>query len=732
MAEQRQPFRFRLPWLSTPAAPAPRPAAESQPPRPPVQTQTSTQPTTTTVPYQRPPFRPAGIAPAPQVTSQAQAPQRTEPQQPSQSRATTQPQVTSQPTSTPSRSTTQTQAAVPPPSRATTQPQVTSQPASAPSRSTTQSQAAVPPPSRATTQPQATSQPASTPSRSTTQAQAAVPPPPGATTQPQVTSQPASSPSRSTTQPQAAVPPPSRATNGSRVTSQPASPSRTTNQTRNVASLPSSPSRAAPQSRAYSVPPSPSRTSQTQPASRTDPQPEAPPRLSSQPAGRTTSQPSSPALTTTQVQPTGTTNSQPKIQESSQPTPTSTQSPSSVSELEPKPVVVSQPPSQEPQPKAQVPSETTSKPQNNTPVETSSQPDGVATQPTKVSPASIEATETLAPTKKLDSKPLPEKESEESQVGKKVVQEKIEEKKSGPAYEEPAKRTIAELVSSATAGLETQAKDLQSFVFQAKHKQHEKREETFERKETVVTTSSNAEQIKTSSSVHPKGRHTSIRSTTQRPSAISSGGQVPPFHEEVTKDISRFVQKLAGGHQMDENPVSIITLTGENRGATMHLSSELAKKEEAVHIHRGYKLNPDESINDTTVIEGSSKDKVSKENFPSCLHVNSNVQSINNSIVSDTSFTARNPGVHCALSLDQGDSIKSKGKPALLETHKAEFSVTPAEKHTYEPTVKRRCLRGLFMESSDSDPDNPEKPRRHGCRYSCGDQKNKDKDIGVQ
>ena len=673
MAEQRQPFRFRLPWLSTPAAPAPRPATQSQPPRPPVQTQTSTQPTTTNVPYQRPPFRPAGIAPAPQVTSQAQAPQRTEPQQPSQSRATTQPQVTSQP---------------------------------------------------------------------------------------------ASKPSRSTTQTQAAVPPPSRATNGSRVTSQPASPSRTTNQTRNVASLPSSPSRAAPQSRAYSVPPSPSRTSQTQPASRTDPQPEAPPRLSSQPAGRTTSQPSSPSLTTTQVQPTGTTDSQPKIQESSQPTPTSTQSPSlmttqvqptgptnsqptiqkasqptptstqspsSVSEQEPKPVVVSQPPSQEPQPKAQVPSETISKPQNHTPIETSSQPDGVATQPTKVSPASIEATETLAPTKKLDSKPLPEKESEEGQVGKKVVQEKIEEeKKSGPAYEEPAKRTIAELVSSATAGLETQAKDLQSFVFHAKHKQHEEREETFERKETVVTTSSNAKQIKTSSSVHPKGRHTSIRSTTQKPSAISSGGQVPPFHEEVTKDISRFVQKLASGHQMDENPVSIINLTGENRGATMHLSSELAEKEEAVHIHRGYKLNPDESINDTTDIEGSSKDKVSKENFPSCLHVNSNVQSINNSIVSDTSFTARNPGVHCALSLDQADSIKSNGKPELLETRKAEFNVTPAEKHTYEPTVKRRCLRGLFMESSDSDPDNPEKPRRHGCRYSCGDQKNKDKDIGVQ
>lgn len=30
--------------------------------------------------------------------------------------------------------------------------------------------------------------------------------------------------------------------------------------------------------------------------------------------------------------------------------------------------------------------------------------------------------------------------------------------------------------------------------------------------------------------------------------------------------------------------------------------------------------------------------------------------------------------------------------------------------------VKRRCLRGLFLESSDSDPDDCSKPQRHGCR----------------
>ena len=679
---QRQPFRFRLPWLSAPPpapAPAPRPtqtrptvqtqiprpAFESQPrptvqtqtprpaiesqPRPTVQTQTprpaiesqprpTVQTQTPTVPIQRPPFRPAGIAPVQPPPSQPQAPQRTETQQPSSSRATTEPQVTSQPAS--------------------------------------------------------------------------------------------SSPIRPITLTRAAVPAPSGATNDSRVTSQPTSPPRTatTTQTRNAASLAPSPSRAAPQSRAASLLPSPSRTSQTQPASRTDTQPEAPPpSLSSQPVGRT-SQPSSPSRTATQ------------------PTPTSTQSPSSVSEDEPKvarppspkpqpkPVVVVQPSSPKPQP---IPSETISKPQNHTPIGTSSQPDEVATQPTKVPPSSTEATETLASTKKLDSnafggdtKPLPERKSEESEVGKKVTREKIEEEKtSGPAYEEPAKRTISEVVSSAATGLGTKIKDLQSFAFQAKHKQQEEKEETFERKETLVTTSSNAKPIKTSSSVHPKGRHTSTTSTTQKPSVISNNGEGPPIHDEVRKDISKFIQKLATGHHMEEKSVSVITLSGENRGATMSLGSE-SKKEGSIPIHRGYKLNPDESNEATTDLEGSSKVKKSIENQnpPSRAYVNNNVQSLNNSIVFDTSVSERNPGVHLALSRDQADPNKSNGNSEHFETHKAEFNVTPAEKRTYDPTVKRRCLRGLFMESSDSDPDNPEKPRRHGCRYDCGD-KEKDKEI---
>lgn len=44
----------------------------------------------------------------------------------------------------------------------------------------------------------------------------------------------------------------------------------------------------------------------------------------------------------------------------------------------------------------------------------------------------------------------------------------------------------------------------------------------------------------------------------------------------------------------------------------------------------------------------------------------------------------------------------------------AECSVIPAR------TIKRRCLRGLFLESSDSDQD---KPCRHGCRVGCNDKK---------
>lgn len=150
----------------------------------------------------------------------------------------------------------------------------------------------------------------------------------------------------------------------------------------------------------------------------------------------------------------------------------------------------------------------------------------------------------------------------------------------------------------------------------------------------------------------------------------------------------------------------------------MHMESDHSKRERPIHIHRCYKSNPDQSPESTTDGEESSKAKKSEnarcmEDQPSEAYVNNNAQGINNSIVFNTSIVEGSPGVHMVVS---HQPIQSKDETSLPETRKAEVSTSRAEKLTYQPTIRRRCLRGLLMETSDSEQ---EKPRRHGCRVSC-------------
>ncbi|KAG6403196.1 hypothetical protein SASPL_135413 [Salvia splendens] len=191
--------------------------------------------------------------------------------------------------------------------------------------------------------------------------------------------------------------------------------------------------------------------------------------------------------------------------------------------------------------------------------------------------------------------------------------------------------------------------------------------------------------------------------------------------KKIMADMSKFAKEIAGGDHkkaISDRPVSIITLVGENRGASMHMESDHSKRERPVHIHRSYKSNPDQSPEATTDGEESSQGKKSEnercmEDQPSEAYVNNNAQGINNSIVFNTSIVEGSPGVHMVVS---HQPIKSKDETSLPEARKAEVSTSRAEKLTYQPTIRRRCLRGLLMETSDSEQ---EKPRRHGCRVSC-------------
>ncbi|EEF52592.1 serine/arginine repetitive matrix protein 1 [Ricinus communis] len=464
-----------------------------------------------------------------------------------------------------------------------------------------------------------------------------------------------------------------------------------------------SPSSVKTQTRAASVPPSPSQTSlpsraksegrvvsQTRSPSRaasqpraasvppfrstqqTVAQPQASPRSASQLAGRTSSQPSPPPRRTTQ-QPTG---SQPppplrKLQSTAQET---SQPPPSAYRQEPKP-------------------------------EGSSLFSQVA-QPTAGMKPLLEPTER-------------EKENGQGKEAPDVL--KKEGKTKVPAEEEP-KKAITELLTGPMTGSET--RELHSVAFSSEQKQHEKEDKK---------TANRGEHIKTVSATHPKARNKSTESH-QKPSM--SNGEHVPLHKGIRDDISKFIHKLGIGqvkYPVDEKPVCVMTIAGENTGASMHVGAEPARKDGSIHIHRGYKLNPDDSTGATTDGEGSRDGRSknpTKEVPVTKAYLNSNTQSVNNSIILDSSVNEQDPGVHLALSHNLAESSKPSAKPEPLETHKTEFNVTRSQKLTYEPTIRRRCLRGLFLEPSDSDNDNPEKPRRHGCLYACGE-KSKDKDIGV-
>ncbi|KAF3519328.1 hypothetical protein DY000_02063952 [Brassica cretica] len=196
---------------------------------------------------------------------------------------------------------------------------------------------------------------------------------------------------------------------------------------------------------------------------------------------------------------------------------------------------------------------------------------------------------------------------------------------------------------------------------------------------------------------------------------------------KIKEDIRDGLSKLTWGKSNGDNEksVSVFTLTGENRGANMAIGSEKDKKDGEVHIRRGYKTNPDESPETTaTETEGGTrpypKDNV-EEDARVRAYVNGNSQGVNNSIICDSSVQQNDPGIHMNLKFE-----KSMKKDETVSPPENAVEKKPATEKVlkYEPRVRRRCLRGLLAETSESDPGNPSKPRRHGCRFTC-----KDKDI---
>lgn len=410
-----------------------------------------------------------------------------------------------------------------------------------------------------------------------------------------------------------------------------------------------SPSQAQAPQKNDSPPASPSR------AARESPKPQSPSRLS----------PSK--------------SSQPTTQQTSPPSPASSQSQ----------------PLRESQPKIEIISESVSNAQDSSPIESAFQNHGTSPKAVDILASDDNSdSDTLGG----DHKQLSESEtdSREDKEAEKVVQVPTVEEKTKD--QEPIQERVTQ-VHAATTDSGNQAKDPVGVALQAE--QQQKKQETNDKKEIPAATESDDTPNKTASS------RMSIRKM------VSSPEEQAPPNKEIREDASKVDKLAATGQQMLEKPASVVTLTGENRGATMLL--EPAKQEETAHIRCSYKVDPDDSAEATTTDEEVSdreevfKDEMSTEKRVS---INSNVQSINNSILFNSYVTERNPGV-AIFSRNPSESIYSNGNSDSLQTHKAQIIQTPADKLTHESTVRRRCLRGLLMESSDSEPDNHEKPRRH-------------------
>lgn len=76
-----------------------------------------------------------------------------------------------------------------------------------------------------------------------------------------------------------------------------------------------------------------------------------------------------------------------------------------------------------------------------------------------------------------------------------------------------------------------------------------------------------------------------------------------------------------------------------------------------------------------------------------------------------------NPGVHLVVS-NNPELASLKEEIETPKTRKTASSITAPQKLTYEPNVRRRCLRGLLLEPSEEDMGDTQKPQHHGCHVS--------------
>nr|XP_043616309.1 vegetative cell wall protein gp1-like [Erigeron canadensis] len=139
-----------------------------------------------------------------------------------------------------------------------------------------------------------------------------------------------------------------------------------------------------------------------------------------------------------------------------------------------------------------------------------------------------------------------------------------------------------------------------------------------------------------------------------------------PLHREIKDDISQLINKILATslpkQHIDEKHASIITLAGENNGASMHLASDSS-------------IKPDSKLGDHYNNQETTK-----------AILNSNAQGVNNSMMFNSSATERNPGVHLRISRDLPNINDSDMSDTdSMEMQRAEVNLIPPQKLVYNP-----------------------------------------------
>lgn len=142
----------------------------------------------------------------------------------------------------------------------------------------------------------------------------------------------------------------------------------------------------------------------------------------------------------------------------------------------------------------------------------------------------------------------------------------------------------------------------------------------------------------------------------------------------IREDITSLTRRLAELHAQHkrlnadqrqkgqaEMGVGVITLAGENRGATMELGPDSRRSDNFSFQGKGHKVGQDEKNEEKEDAKGKGSPHSSKAS-PVSAYVNSNVQAANNSILYNSTCPHRDPGVRLSLSNNPVNAKEIKSK----------------------------------------------------------------------